>query len=567
LSLSQYFNHHMFILEQEEYGRENIEWSFVNFGLDLQPTIELIESTHPIGILSTLDEECIMPKATDITFLEKLKAEWDPAGKPASVPRHAGSTHFQSTRFGNGFVVKHYAGPVEYSTEGWLAKNKDPINDDVAGLLSRSTEPAIAAMFSEYGEQANTSSFVNGKRAKRGAFRTAAQKHREQLTSLVSQLGSTQPHFVRCIVPNSNKKPSQVDVPLVLDQLRCNGVLEGIRIARLGYPNRLPFVEFRQRYEVLCPDVIPKGYMDGRKASLKMADALNLSPDVHKMGLTKIFFKAGVLAELEERRDAHLYDIFARFQSIARKAIARRKLKKLLNRAIAIRTIQRNARTYNELRDWPWWQLFNQVKPLLAATREDDNLQKKRTELALAKEREERDAAEKLKLAELQARLQAEKQNIETSLAAERQTALEKDALLKRSKQTESELLDEVQALQGDIDMLEEHLEAAEAAKLAAEARSQDLRAEFDAKIKQNQDYLQRDTENRRKLAEATEQLLVAKQRLIAIETEKEEIRSKLEESGKLIMRAKDDLARSKEKLSVLESSNDQKIKAEKTKK
>jgi myosin protein heavy chain len=555
----------MFILEQEEYGRENIEWSFVNFGLDLQPTIELIESTHPIGILSTLDEECIMPKATDVTFLEKLKAEWDPAGKPAGAPRHAGSSQFQSTRFGSGFVVKHYAGPVEYNTEGWLAKNKDPINDDVAGLLSRSSEPAIAAMFSEYGEQANTSSFVNGKRTKRGAFRTAAQKHREQLTSLVSQLGSTQPHFVRCIVPNSNKKPAQVDVPLVLDQLRCNGVLEGIRIARLGYPNRLPFVEFRQRYEVLCPDVIPKGYMDGRKASLKMADALNLSPDIHKMGLTKIFFKAGVLAELEERRDAHLYDIFARFQSTARKAIARRKLKKLLNRAIAIRTIQRNARTYIELRDWPWWQLFNQVKPLLAATREDDHLQKKRTELALVKEREERDAAERIKLAELQSRLQAEKQSIETSLAAERQTALEKDDLLKRSKQTESELLDEVQALQGDIDMLEEHLEAAEAAKLAAEARSRDLGAEFEAKIKQTQDYVQRDTANQQRLAEASEQLLAAKQKLSAMESEKEGLRSKLEESERLAARAKDDLARSKEKVRTLENSNEERTKAAKT--
>jgi myosin protein heavy chain len=556
----------MFILEQEEYGRENIEWSFVNFGLDLQPTIELIESSQPIGILSTLDEECIMPKATDLTFLEKLKAEWDPATKPSNASKHPGTTKFQSTRFGSGFVIKHYAGPVEYSTEGWLAKNKDPINDDVAGILSRSASPAIAAMFSEYGEQANAGSFVNGKRVKRGAFRTAAQKHREQLGSLVAQLGSTQPHFVRCIVPNSQKKPSQIDVPLVLDQLRCNGVLEGIRISRLGYPNRLPFTEFRQRYEVVCPGLIPKGYMDGRKACLKLTEALDLPPDQHKMGLTKIFFKAGVLADLEERRDAHLYDIFARFQSSARKFMARRKLKKLLNRAIAVRTIQRNARTYVKLRDWPWWQLFNQVKPLLAATREDDELARKKTELALAKERAERDEAEKLKLSQLQEKLQAERQQVEASLAMERQTAIEKDELLKRSKATESELQEEVLALQGDIDVLEEQVEASEAAKLAAEARCQGLREEFEAKLRQNEDLTREDSINQRKLSEATEKLLTANQKMNMLDRERHEVREKLEDALKQLARAKDDVARVKERLHAAEQSTEGKIKAEKEK-
>jgi myosin protein heavy chain len=162
-------------------------------------------------------------------------------------------------------------------------------------------------------------------------------------------------------VPNNNKKPGRVDVPLILDQLRCNGVLEGIRIARLGYPNRLPFVEFRQRYEVLSPGIIPRGYMDGRKACLRMVDALELDKSLYRVGTSKIFFKAGVLAELEERRDALLFDIFSRLQAMARMWTARRQMKKVLNRAVAIRTIQRNARVYGELRDWPWWQLYTKV--------------------------------------------------------------------------------------------------------------------------------------------------------------------------------------------------------------
>ena len=349
----------MFTLEQEEYTREGIVWDYVNFGLDLQPTIDLIENSQPIGILSCLDEECIMPKATDLTLTEKLQNLWEtPRG---GSPAHPGSAKFRSTRFGQGFVVKHYAGDVEYRTHGWLEKNKDPINDAVARLLAQSDIPSIANLFSEYAEDAVSTGTV--KKVKRGAFRTVGQRHKEQLGQLMQQLSTTQPHFVRCIVPNSKKRPAQVEVNLVLDQLRCNGVLEGIRIARLGYPNRHSFAEFRQRYEVLTSGIIPKGYMDGRKAAARIAEALELDKELYKIGATKIFFKAGVLAELEERRDNLLTDVFRRFQSAARMHIARRRIRKLLNRAQAIRTIQRNARIYIQLRDWPWWSLYIKVRP------------------------------------------------------------------------------------------------------------------------------------------------------------------------------------------------------------
>ena len=265
--------------------------------------------------------------------------------------------------------MQHYAGKVEYRTDGWLEKNKDPLNDNLTRVLAASSERYVAALFSEYGDPISiVSNAVNaltvGKKRgiKKGAFRTVAQRHKEQLSSLMAQLQATQPHFVRCIVPNNNKKAGRVDVPLILDQLRCNGVLEGIWIARLGYPNRLPFVEFRQRYEVLTPGVIPRGYMDGRRACLRMVDALELDKSIYRVGTSKIFFKAGVLAELEERRDGLLFVIFSKLQAIARMWTARRQMKKILNRAVAIRTIQRNARVYGELRDWPWWQLYTKVR-------------------------------------------------------------------------------------------------------------------------------------------------------------------------------------------------------------
>ena len=363
--LQQFFNHHMFVLEQEEYAREGIEWDYVNFGLDLQPTIDLIETSgNAIGILSLLDEECIMPKATDLTFTNKLHSLW--ATEAPTEEDHPGKLKYEPSRFDQGFTVHHYAGRVEYRTDGWLEKNKDPLNDNVTRVLASSSEKYVASLFSDYAEATgiNANAFMSmGKKrvTKKGAFRTVGQRHKEQLASLMSQLHGTQPHFIRCIVPNTLKKPGRVDVPLVLDQLRCNGVLEGIRIARLGYPNRLPFVEFRQRYEVLTPGIIPRGYMDGRKACMRMVDALDLEKKDFRIGTSKIFFKAGVLAQLEEQRDGLLFDVFSRLQAVARMWTARRQMKKVLNRAVAIRTIQRNARVYNVLRDWPWWQLYTKV--------------------------------------------------------------------------------------------------------------------------------------------------------------------------------------------------------------
>ena len=488
----------MFTLEQEEYAREGIEWNYVNFGLDLQPTIELIESSQPVGILSVLDEECIMPKATDRTFTEKVQALWEtPKG---SSPRHPGSAKFMPSKLSEGFTVKHYAGNVEYSSEGWLEKNKDPINEAVARLCAQSDIPAIATLFSEYAEEVTPAS--GHRKVKRGAFRTVGQRHKEQLAQLMQQLSSTQPHFVRCIVPNSHKQPGQVEVNLVLDQLRCNGVLEGIRIARLGYPNRHSFAEFRQRYEVLTQGIVPKGYVDGRKIAQNIAEALELDPDLYKIGATKIFFKAGVLAELEERRDNLLADIFRRFQSGARMHIARRRLRKLLNRAEAVRTIQRNARTYIALKDWPWWSLYVKVRPLLAATKVDDELVKKQAELAMAKERAERDEAEMKKLEALQTTLLAEKLKVEDELSSERQLGRDRDGMLARSKKREAELLEKIAELESDLDILGEDREKALAAAAQAKEKHAEAQRNFDALIeqaslleKQSTDWRKRETD------------------------------------------------------------------------
>ncbi|EGN94344.1 hypothetical protein SERLA73DRAFT_188183, partial [Serpula lacrymans var. lacrymans S7.3] len=142
----------MFVLEQEEYTREGIEWDYVNFGLDLQPTIDLIEASGPvIGVLSCLDEECIMPKATDLTFTNKLHTMWRGDLQPGEEP-HPGREKYEPTRFEQGFTLQHYAGKVEYRTDGWLEKNKDPLNDNLTRVLASSSERYVSSLFADYSD-------------------------------------------------------------------------------------------------------------------------------------------------------------------------------------------------------------------------------------------------------------------------------------------------------------------------------------------------------------------------------------------------------------------------------
>ncbi|KAJ8508333.1 hypothetical protein ONZ45_g9391 [Pleurotus djamor] len=567
--LQQFFNHHMFVLEQEEYSREGIEWDYVNFGLDLQPTIDLIEANgNHIGILSCLDDECIMPKATDATFTHKLHQIW--AGEVDEEKYHPGMDKYEPPRFEQGFIIQHYAGKVEYRTDGWLEKNKDPLNDNITRVLAASNERFIASLFAEYDDLPAPGTVQNmftvGKRRalKKGAFRTVGQRHKEQLTSLMAQLHSTQPHFVRCIVPNVNKKPARVDVPLVLDQLRCNGVLEGIRIARLGYPNRLPFVEFRQRYEVLTPGIIPRGYMDGRKACLLMVDALDLDKSIYRVGTSKIFFKATVLAELEERRDAMLFDIFSRLQAVARMYTARRQMKKILNRAVAIRTIQRNARVYGELRDWPWWQLYTKVRPLLAATRNDDELRKKEAELALIRERAERDKQEKAALEELKMSLETEKRKVEDSLEAERAAGMDKEARLERSKIREVELEEEVLALQSYLETQDKHLDETRRMQKEKDGAHELLKQAFDQAAEHLVRLEAEQQESAKREEELVEELRIHQEHLHGLQADHDELTKVSEDLKNLVVQREEDLARAKERMDVLVADLEGKFNSEK---
>merc|ERR1719295_1581144 len=516
--LQQLFNHTMFILEQEEYQREGIEWKFIDFGLDLQPTIDLIEK--PMGIMALVDEEGWFPKATDKSFVEKL------------VSSHSAHPKSMKSDFRGeaDFSIMHYAGQVDYSAKKWLMKNMDPLNENVIQQLKASQDPFIVNIWKDaeivgMAQQAMSDTQF-GARTRKGMFRTVSQHYKDQLGKLMVTLRNTNPNFVRCIIPNHEKRAGKINAILVLDQLRCNGVLEGIRICRQGFPNRIPFQEFRQRYELLTPNVIPKGFMDGKKACEKMIEALELDPGLFRIGQSKIFFRAGVLAHLEEERDLRITDLVVKFQAYCRGLLARRNHQKRVQQLNAIRILQRNCAAYLKLRNWQWWRLYTKVKPLLQVTKNDEKVLQKETELKEITEKLQKHETEVQNLdkqyqqALEEKNILAEQLQAETELCAE---AEEMRARLAARKQEMEEIIHDMEArieeeeekvlksseekkkLQQHIQDLEEQLEEEEAARQKLQIEKVQVEAkmkQFEEQVLASDDYKEKFSKEKKLLDE-----------------------------------------------------------------
>ena len=189
------------------------------------------------------------------------------------------------------------------------------------------------------------------------------------MNKLMNTLKQTSPHFVRCIIPNEIKTGGVLDPHLVMHQLTCNGVLEGIRICRKGFPNRLLYPEFKQRYSILAPNAVPKGFCDATKATGAILKDIALNEELYRLGNTKVFFKAGVLGQLEELRDNAVSKILTMLQSHIRLYIMKREFRRMLDQRLALSVLQRNIKKYLSLRNWAWWKLYTKVKPLLASAR------------------------------------------------------------------------------------------------------------------------------------------------------------------------------------------------------
>uniref|UniRef100_A0A673BT29 Myosin motor domain-containing protein n=1 Tax=Sphaeramia orbicularis TaxID=375764 RepID=A0A673BT29_9TELE len=444
--LQQFFNHTMFVLEQEEYKKEGIEWEFIDFGMDLAACIELIEK--PMGIFSILEEECMFPKASDTTFKNKLHDQ------------HLGKTKaFEKPKPGKGkaeahFSLVHYAGTVDYNITGWLDKNKDPLNESVVQLYQKAANKLLAFLYASHSGGGGGGKKGGGKK-KGGSFQTVSALFRENLGKLMTNLRSTHPHFVRCLIPNETKTPGLMENFLVIHQLRCNGVLEGIRICRKGFPSRILYGDFKQRYKVLNASVIPEGqFIDNKKASEKLLGSIDVDHTQYKFGHTKVFFKAGLLGTLEEMRDEKLASLVTMTQALCRGYLMRKEFVKMTERRESIYTIQYNIRSFMNVKNWPWMHLYFKIKPLLKSAETEkelqqmkENYEKMQTDLAAA-------LAKKKELEEKMVSLLQEKNDLQLQVAAEGENLSDAEerceGLIKSKIQLEAKLKETTERLEDE---------------------------------------------------------------------------------------------------------------------
>merc|ERR1712186_132182 len=358
--LQQFFNEHMFVLEQEEYVREGLEWGNVDFGMDLQKCITMFEK--PMGLLAILEEESLFPKATDATFAAKLHENL--LGKCENFqkanPRPDPNAHF---------AVVHYAATVSYNLTGWLFKNKDPLNDTVVEMLKNGSNSLMVRIFADHpGQPTEVKKDAGGGGKKKGGGKTVSSFYKSQLDDLMKTLYATDPAFIRCVVPNTHKTPGGVEPGLVMHQYQCNGVLAGIAICRAGFPNKILYPEFKARYNILAAAAVAKAKKDKDAAGAVMK-TIGLDPEKFRLGHTKVFFRAGILGFMEEVREDRIGSVLSWLQAQARGKASRLLFKKLQDQKLSLYCLQRTIRNYHIGRTWLWWQLWLAIKPNLKCSK------------------------------------------------------------------------------------------------------------------------------------------------------------------------------------------------------
>merc|ERR1719402_689764 len=352
-----YVNENMFTLEQEEYVKEGLDWANVDFGMDLQKCIDMFEK--PMAFLAIFEEESLFPKATDQTFAEKLMVnllgKWTQFAKPN--PRPDPDAHF---------AVIHYAATVSYNLTGWLEKNKDPLNDTIVELIKNGGNTLAIQCFADHPGQPLEAPKDEG-RKKKGGGKTVSSYFKGQLDDLMTTLYKTEPHFIRCVVPNTHKQPGGVEPALVMHQYQCNGVLAGIAICRAGFPNKLAYPEFKSRYNIIGAAAVAKAKND-KAAAQAVMDIVKLDKEKYRLGHTLVFFRAGIGGWMEEQRENKIGTVLAWLQAGARGKTARMQFKKLQDQKMALYACQRAIRSYMMAKTWLWLQLWLSIKPNLKCT-------------------------------------------------------------------------------------------------------------------------------------------------------------------------------------------------------
>jgi len=495
--LQQFFNQHMFVLEQEEYVREGIDWANVDFGMDLQKCIDMFEK--PMGLLAILEEESLFPKATDQTFAAKLhenllgKCENFQKANPKPDP----NAHF---------AVVHYAAIVSYNLTSWLEKNKDPLNDTIVELFKNGSNALLVTCFIDHPGQPLEAKKDAGGGRKKGGGKTVSSFYKAQLDDLMKVLYSTEPAFIRCVVPNTHKIPGGVEPGLVMHQYQCNGVLAGIAICRKGFPNKMPYPEFKTRYNILAAQAVAKAKKD-KDAARAVLDAIKLEPEKYRLGHTKVFFRAGILGFMEEVREDRIGSVLSWLQSQARGKASRLLFKKMQDQKLALYCCQRTIRNYYIGKTWLWWQLWLAIKPNLKCSKFAQYKAEYEEKIAIAEANIDKAIAECKKVQVEHQRLMNEKNDL--SLALQSGGSAVQDIIDKTNRiegmkndlqkqlddtnnrikaeeeakrgleQQQGKVIQDADRLRGDIKLLESQMEACEEDKSTKDNQIRTLKEEI----------------------------------------------------------------------------------------
>uniref|UniRef100_A0A8D1AAL9 Unconventional myosin-X n=1 Tax=Sus scrofa TaxID=9823 RepID=A0A8D1AAL9_PIG len=486
--LQEYFNKHIFSLEQLEYSREGLVWEDIDW-IDNGECLDLIEKK--LGLLALINEESHFPQATDGTLLEKLHNQ------------HANNHFYVKPRVAvNNFGVKHYAGEVQYDVRGILEKNRDTFRDDLLNLLRESRFDFIYDLFEHVSSRNNQDTLKCGSKHRRP---TVSSQFKDSLHSLMATLSSSNPFFVRCIKPNMQKMPDQFDQAVVVNQLRYSGMLETVRIRKAGYAVRRPFQDFYKRYKVLLRNVaLPEDVRGKCTALLQLYDS---SSSEWQLGKTKVFLRESLEQKLEKRREEEVTRAAMVIRAHVLGYLARKQYRKVLDCVVII---QKNYRAFLLRRRFLHLkkaavvfqkQLRGQIarkvyRHLLAEKRAEEEKRKREEEEKRRREEEERERERAQREAELRAQ-QEEAARKQRELEALQESQREAELSRELEKQKENKQVEEILRLEKEIEDLQRMKERQELSLTEAslqklqQLRDEELRRLEDEACRAAQEFLE----------------------------------------------------------------------------
>ncbi|NXR89675.1 MY18A protein, partial [Hypocryptadius cinnamomeus] len=542
--LQQLFHQRTFARELERYKEENIELALADAEPSSSGSIAAVDqSSHQAlvrslartdearGLLWLLEEEALQPGGNEDTLLERLFSYYGPqeGGKkghnpllPSDKPRH--------------FLLGHSSGTnwVEYDATGWLNYVKhNPASQNASVLLQESQKKMISSLFAGRGGSAlvlsgSVAGLEGGSQlalrratSMRKTFTTgvAAVKKKSlciqiklQVDALIDSIKKSKLHFVHCFLPKAGgggdpqavlcrrvsgselELPAehceaglmQLDVPLLRAQLRGSRLLDALRMYRQGYPDHMVFAEFRRRFDVLAPHLTKKHgrnyiVVDEKRAVEELLESLDLEKSSYHMGLSRVFFRAGSLARLEEQRDTQTSRNITLFQAACRGFLARQHFKKRKIQDLAIRCVQKNIKKNKGVKDWPWWKLFTTVRPLIEVQLTEDQIRGKDEEIQQLKSKLEKVEKERNELRLNSDRLESRITELTSELTDERNTGESASQLLDAETAERLRAEKEMKDLQAKYDALKKQMESMEMEVMEARLiRAAELNGELD---------------------------------------------------------------------------------------